>query len=394
MTVLFILFLLALFLLFYTYLGYPLLAVILSRVAAHPVQKAPHTPPLTVIIPAFNEAAVIARKIENTLAMDYPPEQMQIIVVDDGSDDGTPDIVRGYADRGIELISDAVRRGKVAAMNRAVKLARGEIIVFTDADVTGEPDALRCMIENFADERVGCVTSGHRILREGSSVGESNDLYWRYESIIKVAESRIHSSLAASGHMLAVRRDLVEPLPEDMVIDDFYRALTVIRQGYRVIYEPRAIMWQRPVVSMEDEVKRRKRMTGGRYQVLTMLGQFLPHFPAGLSFMLISHKFLRPLIPFYMMAALVLNVALVAIPVPWWGRETPAVWIGLLALLAGQVVFYLAALGGWLQSRARRRSRLLAVPYYLVSTNMGGLQGLFWFLSGRRTVLWEQVKRE
>lgn len=392
MNILLIAFLVALFLVWYIYFGYPFLIMLLSYLHHSPIKKQAITPSITLIIPAYNEADVIAKKLDSVLEMQYPRDKLQIIAANDGSTDQTEAIINSYAAKGIELSSGGVRRGKVATMNTAVHLAKGEIIAFTDADVTCEPDALMQMVSNFADHSVGCVTSGHRIVKSGSAVGASNDLYWRYESFIKTCESQVHSSAAASGHLLAVRRELIDPLPEGVIIDDFYRALTVLRQGYRVIYEPKAVCWQRPVVSMEDEIVRRKRITSGRYQVMLALAEFLPHLPFIVIFELVSHKFLRPFLPFFMLLALILNAPLI-FGSNWLGAQYPVLYLAVAASFIAQAVFYLAALFAPFALRLGVKSKLFAVPHYIVTSNIAGLQGLFWFLSGRRTVLWEQANR-
>jgi len=386
----------AIFLLGYVYVGYPLLVGVLAKLFPNPPKKSDITPLVSVVIPAFNEAQVIAKKIDNTIAFDYPRDKMQIIVSDDGSTDNTAEIVRGYADRGIELVTGNTRSGKIGAMNRAYQHANGEIIVFTDADIICEASALAEEIANFADEAVGCVTGGHRIVQAGADkkgVGSSNDFYWRYESFIKKSESIVSSCVAGSGHLLSVRKNLVEDLPHNIVLDDFYRVLTVLRQGYRVIYEPRSVCYQLPVVSMQDEVMRRRRMIGGRYQIIWMSRQVFPHFKLMDQLMVISHKFLRLLIPLLMILALVSN-ALVFI----WMRDlqqTVWLWYLVLGLMLAQTSFYLiAVLAAVLDSSAVKIPKLFKIPLFLVSTNFGVLQGLFWFLSGSQTVLWQQPRRE
>jgi biofilm PGA synthesis N-glycosyltransferase PgaC len=387
-----ILLLLALGALFYIYVGYALLMIVLARFWPKPDPPESYHPQVTIIIPAFNEEAVIADKLDAVLALDYPRELQQIIVADDGSEDATAEIVQRYVDRGIELVSQSPRKGKITAMNNALSHVEGEITVFTDADITCPPDSLKLLVRHFADPTVGCVTSGHRIIKDASSAGRANDFYWNFESLLKASESRIYSTVAASGHMLAVRTELVEMIPPDILIDDFYRVMTILRQRYRVVYEPRVVCLQRPTISMQDEITRRKRMTAGRYQVMAMSGEFLPRFKPLVRLQVISHKFSRPFIPLLMIAAFVLNGLYVALP------QSPALPVILHQLIWGlfalQAAFYLSALAGYVLEKLGVNNRLLSIPYYLVSANLGGLKGVFWYLSGERTVLWHQARRE
>jgi len=235
------------------------------------------------------------------------------------------------------------------------------------------------------------VTAGHRIQRGDSQAGRANDIYWRYESLLKSMESRIYFTVAASGHMLAVRRELVEAFPADVVIDDFYRALTVLRQGYRVIYKPGAVCIQRPVVNIGDEVRRRKRINAGRFQVLAAMCAFMPSLPWLARFQVASHKLGRPFLPLLMLAALLLNGLLLLLPWPGFLPSIVRVLCGVL--FSGQALFYGLAFLGYILERMGKAPRLLSLPYYLVSANLGALLGLLAYLSGRHTVLWDQAKR-
>jgi cellulose synthase/poly-beta-1,6-N-acetylglucosamine synthase-like glycosyltransferase len=335
---------------------------------------------------------VIGQKLDAVLSLEYPRNKLQIIVSDDGSEDDTAQIVERYQSAGVELIQSSQRHGKVTVLNDAIQYARGDVVVYTDADVSCPPASLKTLVNHFADETVGCVTAGHRIEKSGSQAGRANDLYWRYESFLKVLESRIYSTVAASGHMLAVRRELVEPIPPEIIIDDFYRALTVLRQGFRVIYEPEAVCIQRPVISMADEVTRRKRITAGRIQVIAAMREFLPQLPPLARFQVFSHKFGRPFLPLMMLVALLLNPFLLVLP---WPPYLPAPFhFFAVLMLVLQTLFYGLAFLGFLFDQLGWRPKFLSLPYYLVSTNLGALQGLVTYLAGKQTVLWDQAKRQ
>jgi cellulose synthase/poly-beta-1,6-N-acetylglucosamine synthase-like glycosyltransferase len=229
----------------------------------------------------------------------------------------------------------------------------------------------------------------------GEGTGESSGLYWRYEARIRQSESDVHSTVAATGHFMALRRKLLQPIPMHVILDDFYLAMMTIRQGYRVVSEPKAVAWERPTQSMGDEVNRRSRLIAGRFQIISMRRDYLPYLPPLLQLEVISHKFLRLAIPHLMIAALLSNVLFVPLGIR---AGFPSYWIiGMSAALILQGIFYgLAVAGKFLFGRLSKRSKLIKVlmlPYYLCATNLAGISGLADFVSGRRSVLWEQASR-
>jgi len=223
----------------YVYAGYPLALALLARLRPKPGWKPPDDlPAVTLVIAAYNEEDVIARKLENSLGLDYPSDRLQIIVAADGSSDSTAEIVRSYSDRGVELSYSPERMGKSAAVGRALSLARGDVVVLSDANNLYAADALRLLVAPFADPRVGAVSGAKVVSGEEGGVGESEGAYWRYESFIKAQETRLGSCTGACGEILAVRRELLEPPPASVINDDFYIAMRVIRKGYRLVYVP------------------------------------------------------------------------------------------------------------------------------------------------------------
>ena len=367
------------------YVGYPLLLWGLARIRPRPARHGETLPAVSLVIAAYDEAKVIGEKLENSLALDYPA--LQIIVVSDGSTDATPAITAAYNGRGVVGLHQPQRRGKANAMERAAAEAAGDIVVFSDANAFYRPDAIRMLVRGFADPAVGCAT-GRRSVQPPvgaagppTSAGES--LYWRYESLVKQLETRLGSTVAVAGEMLAVRRRLMPKLPDGLINDDVYIALSVLRQGSRVIYEPEAVCWEAPTSSMRDELTRRRRMTAGRYQLLVNLGWWPWHQPAALL-MLLSHKILRLLLPFFMIGALLANLALEA----WSG-----VPLLMHATLAAQLAFYALAAVGLATRRARRHWRVPAAAYYLLVGNLGSLCGFVRFVRGGQSVLWQKVPR-
>jgi cellulose synthase/poly-beta-1,6-N-acetylglucosamine synthase-like glycosyltransferase len=374
----------------WTYFGYPLLMFLRCQLRPQPIHKAPLTPALTLLIPAYNEADVIRAKLDNTLSLNYPEDRLQILVVDDGSQDGTAAIVREYADRGVMLIPQTTRGGKIGAVNEGFKHAVGEIVVLSDASPIYETDALRKLASSFADLEVGVVVGTLAVYDEASGVAQQVGLYWRYEAALRRWESLTGSTVAVHGNMFAVRRALYRPLPAHTVNDEFSIAMEVIRQGYRVIDEPEALSYDSASQNMRGEFNRRARINAGRYQALFSAG-YLRAPSLDYGFRLFSHKLLRPLAPVFMVLMLVANpLALI-----WPGNRAAHLlrlggWWGALLLL-GQIGFYaLAALGWQAERRGRRGGVFLSVPYFFVSTNLAALVGLWRWLRGSQRVTWQK----
>jgi len=380
-------------LILYTYAGYPALLWLLARLKRKPAAYAPLEPSVTLLIAAYNEQAVIAEKLENSLALDYPREKLQILVAADGSSDATPEIVGSFAGRGVELSYSPERRGKMAAINRAVPQARGEIILFSDANNMYTPDVIRELVHPFSDPSVGAVTGAKHVISDQGGLSESEGLYWRYESFIKERESHLGCTVGAPGEITAMRRELFRPPPERIINDDFYMAADLVKRGYRVLYNPRAQSSETVSASAAGEMKRRARIIAGRYQVILLAGRLLPWRQPRVVWQIISHKFLRPLVPFAMIGALLANLIVVI----WPPTARPVLlWLGQpvgLILLALQIAFYLLAWLGRYAPRGTRIGKLLYLPVFLVNSNLAALVGLARFFSGRQTVLWERVAR-
>jgi cellulose synthase/poly-beta-1,6-N-acetylglucosamine synthase-like glycosyltransferase len=379
----------------YTYIGYPLLLALLARTRPKPQPPEPTTPFVTLLIAAYNEQAIIAEKIENSLALDYPPERLQILVTADGSDDRTPDIVRTYAGRGVELSYNPPRRGKMAAINRAIPRVRGEIILFSDANNMYEASVLYELVAPFADPTVGAVTGAKSIVRGDGVLGESEGLYWQYESFIKKQETQLGCCTGVAGEILAIRRDLFEPPPDSVINDDFYIAMRLAQRGYRIIYTPQARSWERVSFSAQDEITRRARIVAGRYQAITLAPKLLPWQRPLIVWQVVSHKFLRPLVPFAMAGALLAN--LIAVIRPLRSKKylllylaPPFNWI----ILLFQLLFYgLAWLGNHQPERKGTTGKLLYLPTFLVNSNLAAVIGLYRFLTKSQTPLWQRVQR-
>ncbi|MEW6403157.1 MAG: glycosyltransferase family 2 protein, partial [Chloroflexota bacterium] len=278
----------------YTYFGYPILVTLFAKTRRSALLQRGSPPSITLLIAAYNEEAVIEGKLRNSLALEYPRDKLQILVVSDGSSDRTPEIVGRFSADGVELMHSPERRGKMAAINRAMPHARGDVIVFSDANNYYQPDTLIHLTTPFSDEKIGAVSGSKVIDRGDGNLGASEGLYWKYESFIKKQESRLGSCTSVAGEIFALRKNLYAPPPNNIINDDFYIGMQAIRQGYRLVYVPEAKSSERVSASAKDEIIRRTRINAGRYQVISLASQVLPKSPL-LVWQIASHKFMRPL---------------------------------------------------------------------------------------------------
>jgi cellulose synthase/poly-beta-1,6-N-acetylglucosamine synthase-like glycosyltransferase len=353
----------------YAFLGYPLVLVTLRARIRRDVRKAPIRPFVTLLIPAYNEARVMARKIENSLALDYPANRIEIVIVSDGSSDQTVNIASAAG--GVDVLALPKNRGKVAALNAAVPRLRGDIIVFSDASAMLALDAVRRLVENFADPSVGAVCGRYQVVKANEvNIGTSEDYYWKYEAFLKTQESRLASTLGAHGHLHAIRKELYPFPPPETINDDYVIPLSVLGRGFRAVYEPAAVVFEE--AREMTGFGRRIRIVAGNLQQLRHLGQFLaPWQPLPLFFFL-SHKVVRLLVPFAMLTALAGNFFLL--------DSQPY-----RLLLGAQILFYALAVLGL---TGRLRPRALRLPFYFCMVNSAGFFGLYLGIT-RRRVAWK-----
>jgi len=379
----------------YTYFGYPILIFLLAKIVHKPEAYQAYQPSVTLLIAAYNEEAVIEDKIKNSLTIDYPKGLLQILVVTDGSGDKTTEIAKRYIPYGIEILHEPERRGKMAAINRALPQARGEVVVFSDANNYYQPDTIIKLTRPFANPEVGAATGAKVIGQGDGSLGASEGLYWKYESFIKKQESQAGSCTSAAGEVLAIRKGLYSPPPDNVINDDFYISMQIVRKGYRLVYVPEAISRERVSPSAQDEIIRRTRINAGRFQAITLAKQILPYNRPLLVWQILSHKFLRPIVPFFMIGAAFFNLWAVLFP-----PRAKGLWIlskpYSLIFLGFQVLFYALS---WVGRRAGNRGeqsrlvRLLYIPTFLTNSNYAALMGFFRFLRGNQSPLWERIQR-
>lgn len=365
----------------YPYVGYAGVIWLIAKVRRDPCVLSDRLPTVTLLVAAYNEEAVIARKIRNSLALDYPREKLEILVVTDGCTDGTDAVVKGFEKDGVRLLSRAQRQGKVNALNAAIPLAKGEIVVCSDANAFFDPQNLKLLVRHFGDPRVAMVAGEKRIRADGKAVSAGEGLYWRYESYLKRLDSSVSTVLGATGEIFALRKDRFEPLPPDAVIEDFVLSMRYVQQGMRVVYEPEAISWEEASPNFKEEFKRKVRIVAGGWQSVIWLRDLLHPRHGLVAFQYVSHRVLRwMVVPFLLPVAFVSNAMLSGSPF-------------YAVLLAGQVTLYaLAALGYPLQARGIRWMPAY-LPFFFLFLNVAALMGAYRYLTGTQPVTWEKVQR-
>lgn len=370
----------ALFLLGYIYVGYPAVAIVLARLSGLRVDKGDIRPSVTVIITAFNEAAHIEEKILNVLELDYPRDQLDVIVASDASNDGTDDAVVQLGIANVRLLRVEGRQGKTACQNKAAEAASGEVLVFMDATTRVDPHALKAIVGNFKDSSVGCVAGRLQYLSAGDdATGRGGTSYWQYEIALRMAESGLGSLIGVSGCLYAVRRSAYRAIDPDL-ISDFVIAMVVREQGLRTVLEPDAFCYEDTLDQPDRELSMRVRVGLRSLSALARQKRFLDPLRFGLfAWQLWSHKLLRYLSPVFWAVALAANVALAV--------QGQYVWLLMLQLgLLG------AGMLGFSSNRAFSESGLLAKPYYFLLTNVASAVSLFRFARGDRVVTWTPVR--
>ena len=369
---------LVVFVIAYLYTGYPLVLWLVSRIRPRTVYSQSITFSVTLLISVYNEARIISSKLKNTMALDYPNERLEVIVVSDASTDGTDSIVEALAGRGFKLLRIPERRGKTMGLNAAIRQARGEIIVFSDANILYQKDAIRQLVRNFADPNVGCVTGNScyvENLKSAAHVQENN--YWRYEQIIRSLESRLGSTVGGDGAIFAIRKDLYTPLQPD-AINDLGIPLQIVARGYRAIFEPAAVGFEPSAGDFKGEFRRKRRIVNRSWRGIVSVPEVLDPRVVGIfAWQVWSHKVLR-----WLMLPMVLTVAagcFIAYPTGLIYR------LGAVGFMASLVI---AGLGGLAQDRLGRLARLAHGLFYFYMVNLAAFAGIIMAIAGRVEVMW------
>lgn len=384
-----IIFWLGCFMVFYNYAGYAALVYLMNRVKGRKKTafQADFYPTISFVVAAFNEEDCIEKKLTNSLSLNYPPEKIEFIFITDGSTDHTMDIIRKYPS--IQLLHQPERNGKTAAINRAVIHARNDILIFSDANTILNPDVILNIARHYSNKKTGGVAGEKKVLAsstEGADqVGAGEGLYWKYESLLKQLDSDFYSVVGAAGELFSLRRELYEPIPNDVILDDFIISMWVTQKGYRVVYEPCAYALELPSFSMEDEHKRKVRIAAGGFQSMAMLKSALYFWRhPKLSFLYISHRVLRwTLSPLCLILAFISNGVLILIS----GDRLYEI------LFVAQMIFYSMAIFASLISFKSKIFKIFKLAYYFVFMNVSVVQGFFRYLRGKQPAAWEKAKR-
>lgn len=365
----------------YTYVGYPILVYLVGRFWSKPVRAAEFEPSVTIIITAYNERRDIRAKLENTLLIEYPKEKLEIIVASDCSTDGTDDIVREFEKLGVKLYRQEERTGKTSAQNMAVARAENEIILFSDATTKYEPNVLRALLPNFADESVGCV-AGRLVYidPERSSTGAGALRYWDYEILLKESESRACSLIGVSGCLYTVRKSAYVPMYRE-ACSDFLIATTVFRQGLRTVYEAGAVCTEEANKNIKTELRMRVRVIAQTFNDLWQNREMLNPFRSGFfAVQLISHKVLRYALPL-MFFLLFVSSAVLALVSPLF-----------LFVFVVQILFFAVGIFGFMLDNTGLRTRYISLPMYFILSNLACCLGFWKFISGERFHVWEPIR--
>ena len=361
----------------YTYLGYPLIIVLWSKLFPKPVRlnmKSFEWPSVTMIIIAYNEEKNIMRKIENCRELDYPKELLEICIVSDGSTDGTNDTLIVQPD--IRVIIDDTNRGKPHQINRAVAETESDIIVFADARQTFEKNAIKMLVRNFSDPKIGAVSGELVFVSPEDDTERSIGLYWKYEKILRRSESVVDSTFGVTGAIYAIYRELFAPIPDDTILDDVEIPLNAFRAGYRVIFEPGAKAFDTHHKEINTEFRRKTRTLAGNYQLFSLNLWLLLPWKNRLFVQTISHKLFRLLVPWAMLAVLLTTARLeeMVFTVVFWA----------------QAVVYLLGFAA-IRSEGLRKIRLVNFIMTFLTLNAAAAAGLYKHMMGTVSVRWKNI---
>lgn len=384
----------------YAYVGYPALIWLAARyfgcVSAPTVLRECELPTISILIAAHNEEAVIAKRLENALAINYPRDKFQIVVASDGSSDHTAEIVRSFADRGVKLLDYQPNRGKATTLNKAWDELTTELVLLSDANTFLGPQAPRRLARWFASPDVGAVC-GRLVLVDPATGNNVDSLYWRYETFLKKCEAKLGALLGANGAIYAIRREAFLKIPPETIIDDFVIPLLAKlrhpkgphltspegrgnKTGFHLLYDEEAVAHEETPADMLDEFRRRARIGAGGFQSIGILWRLLNPKYGWLAFSFFSHKVLRWFCPFFMLAMMASNVALIELPLYRW-------------TLAAQIAFYLVALCGRKLPGQGIPVRLVRLTTMFSSMNLALLVGFFRWISGRQRGAWTRTAR-
>jgi cellulose synthase/poly-beta-1,6-N-acetylglucosamine synthase-like glycosyltransferase len=379
----------------YAYVGYPFiiwgLSRLFGRVPFHTDVSVDQFPRMSLLIAAYNEAAHIRERIENALQLDYPAGKLQIVVASDGSDDATNAIVRAYARRGVKLLDFPDRRGKSSVLNEAIPLCVGEVVMLSDANTLTKPDAALKLAAWFRDPTVG-VVCGKLILVDPVNGRNVDGLYWKYETFLKLCESRLGALLGSNGGIYALRKSVFRPIPPDTIVDDFVLPLLARQEtGCRIVYDKDAVATEETPASIASEFQRRARIGAGGFQALGLLWRLASPRHGWLAFAFVNHKALRWACPFLLIFALVANLAWIGLCMPHVGNVFHLPWAAATLML--QVGFYVSSLLAGMLPPRPKVLKLFRLPAMFTSMNAALAVGFWRWINGRQKSAWVRTDR-
>ncbi len=397
MEILKILFWVLLFIVFYAYFGYGILLYILVLFKRSMTRKKEvsnhdktYEPEVTLFVAAYNEKDYVDAKVENSFSLLYPKEKVKQLWITDGSNDGTPDILKKYKDQGVEVFHEDKRGGKIGAMNRGMSFVKTPIVIFSDGNTMLGKESVQRIVDLFKDPKVGCVSGEKRIFsKDADAAVGSEGIYWKYESKLKKWDAELYSVVGAAGELFAIRTDLFQKVEKDTLLDDFIISLRIAMKGYTIQYDPEAYAIESASANVKEELKRKIRIAAGGIQSIIRLSPLLNPFKTGiLSFQFISHRVLRwTIAPLSLPLILLFNVFFAAAD-GWTNFDSIYTWLFYL-----QIVFYAMAAMGWILENKKIKLKIFFIPYYFFVMNYAVIMGINRYFKGQQSVNWERAKR-
>lgn len=348
----------------------------------HPEPSEEQLHDLTLVIPCYNEEDYIEEKIKNCLELNYPPNKLSILFVTDGSDDGTNEVIKKYPE--VTLSYNPERRGKNAAVNRVIKTIKTPIVVFCDANTMLNKDALYNIARHYQNPKVGGVAGEKRVESADASAAGTEGAYWKYESRLKTWDSELNTVVGAAGELFSIRTELYEEVPKNVLIEDFRLSMNIAKKGLKVVYEPDAYAVETASASIEEEYKRKVRISAGGLREVVYFMPLLNIFKYGmLSFQYVSHRMLRwTLAPLSLVIVLITNILL--------AKDGNLFFI---SILIAQLVFYIISLIGHFLRGKDVKIKGFFIPYYFTFMNASVFMGLGRLIGDKQSVVWEKAQR-
>jgi cellulose synthase/poly-beta-1,6-N-acetylglucosamine synthase-like glycosyltransferase len=368
----------------YCYFGYPAIIYLVAKFRPRPIRKGYFQPRVSIVLSVWNEEDVIEGKIQNLLGLNYPADKMEILIGSDGSTDRTNSIVKNFKDPRVIFLESQQRSGKMVTINELIKKTKHEVIIFTDARQLFDVNAIQQLVANFADPDVGSVSGELIFGRKEGGTAKGLNLYWEYEKFIRSQESRVHSMLGATGAIYAIRRELFVPVPSAVVLDDMFIPFKVIEKGYRATFDDTAVAYDEVADSPKQEHRRKARTLYGNYQIFGLFPRMFNIFRSPIAIQLFSHKFLRVIVPFFMIVLFVVNALLIREP-----------FYEIIFIM--QIVFYGLAILGALARQGkygilRLISKICYIPYVFCLLNFSALVGFLRFVMAKQDITWQKAR--